>query len=241
MIRLDKYLADMQAGTRSEVKQMIRKGRVWVNQQPEKSPDRKINPETDQVALDQKTVAYAAYEYYLFNKPSGCVSATEDNLYPTVLDYIETKKRKDLFPVGRLDLDTEGLLLITNDGGLAHELLSPAHHIPKTYYAKIDGIITEKEQQLFSQGMDIGEKKPTQPALLKILKSDSVSEVEITICEGKYHQIKRMFLQCSKPVLYLKRISMGNLTLDDKLLPGEYRSLTEPELTYLKNRRESSE
>lgn len=236
LIRLDKYLADMQIGTRSEVKKLIRAGKVQVGGHICKNADEKFDPEQTEVMVDHILVGYAAYEYFMLNKPKGCVSATEDKHYPTVLDYISQHKRKDLFPVGRLDLDTEGLLLITNDGALAHELLSPAKHIPKTYEAKIDGIVTQADVELFAQGMDIGEKKFTKPAELVILKANVISHVQITIYEGKFHQIKRMFEAIDKPVLELKRISMGALALDEQLEPGEYRSLTEEEIEYLRQR-----
>ena len=236
LIRLDKYLADMQIGTRSEVKKLIRAGKVQVGGHVCKNADEKFDPEQTEVMVDHVLVGYAAYEYFMLNKPKGCVSATEDNRYPTVLDYISQHKRKDLFPVGRLDLDTEGLLLITNDGALAHELLSPAKHIPKTYEAKIDGIVTQADAELFAQGMDIGEKKFTKPAKLVILKANVISHVQITIYEGKFHQIKRMFEAIDKPVLELKRISMGALALDEQLEPGEYRPLTEEEIEYLRQR-----
>lgn len=236
LIRLDKYLADMQIGTRSEVKKLIRAGKVQVGGLICKNADEKFDPEQTEVMVEHVLVGYVAYEYFMLNKPKGCVSATEDNRYPTVLDYISQHKRKDLFPVGRLDLDTEGLLLITNDGALAHELLSPAKHIPKTYEAKIDGIVTQADVELFAQGMDIGEKKFTKPAELVILKANVISHVQITIYEGKFHQIKRMFEAIDKPVLELKRISMGKLALDEQLAPGEYRSLTEEEIEYLRQR-----
>lgn len=233
-IRLDKYLADMQVGTRSEVKKLIRAGKVQVDGHVCKNADIKFDPEQAEIMVDHVPVDYAAYEYFMLNKPKGCVSATEDHRYPTVLDYITDHKRKDLFPVGRLDLDTEGLLLITNDGALAHELLSPAKHIPKTYEAKIDGIVAEDDAKQFAQGIDIGEKKLTKPAELVILKANVISHVRITICEGKYHQIKRMFEAIGKPVLELKRISMGSLTLDEQLEPGEYRPLTDGEIDDLR-------
>ena len=236
LIRLDKYLADMQIGTRSEVKKLIRAGKVQVGGHICKNADEKFDPEQTEVMVEHVLVGYVAYEYFMLNKPKGCVSATEDKRYPTVLDYISQHKRKDLFPVGRLDLDTEGLLLITNDGALAHELLSPAKHIPKTYEAKIDGIVTQADVELFAQGMDIGEKKFTKPAELVILKANVISHVQITIYEGKFHQIKRMFEAIDKPVLELKRISMGKLALDEQLAPGEYRSLTEEEIEYLRQR-----
>lgn len=228
-LRIDKYLADMGIGTRSEVKQYIRKKQVMVNGIVPK-PEQKVNPETDCITFQGQEVCYVETEYFMLNKPQGCVSATEDNRHQTVLDYIKSSSRKDLFPVGRLDIDTEGLLLITNDGKLAHELLSPKKHVSKTYYAKIEGRVTAEDGEKFSQGVDIGEKSLTKPAKLHILKSDDVSEIELTITEGKFHQVKRMFEAVGKKVIYLKRISMGNLVLDKNLKPGEYRKLTEEEL-----------
>ena len=232
-IRLDKYLADMQFGTRSEVKKLIRTGKVQLDGKTCKSPEQKLDPEQAQVMVEHRLVQYASYEYFMLNKPKGCVSATEDHRYPTVLDYITDHLRGDLFPVGRLDLDTEGLLLITNDGALAHELLSPAKHIAKTYEAVIDGIVTEEDVKAFAQGINIGEKKPTKPAELVVLKSNVI---RITIYEGKFHQIKRMFEAVGKQVLELKRLSMGALKLDESLQPGEYRALTDDEITYLRER-----
>jgi 16S rRNA pseudouridine516 synthase len=173
-------------------------------------------------------------EYYLFYKPAGCVTATEDHMHKTVMDYLTDTVRSDLFPVGRLDIDTEGLLLITNDGALAHDLLSPAKHVEKTYYAVIDGVVTEKDVNSFENGVDIGEEKLTKPGKLRILKSEPESEIELTITEGRFHQVKRMFETVGKKVLYLKRISMGPLQLTDDLKPGEYRPLTEEEITALK-------
>ena len=236
LMRLDKFLADMQVGTRSEVKKLIRAGKVQVDGNTCTKPEEKFDPDQTTVAVDHVPVEYAPYEYFMLNKPKGCVSATEDSRYPTVLDYITEHLRKDLFPVGRLDLDTEGLLLITNDGALAHELLSPAKHIAKTYEADIDGLVTQEDVRLFAQGMDIGEKKLTKPAELVIKKANVISQVQITIYEGKYHQIKRMFEAVGKPVLTLKRIAMGTLLLDESLEPGEYRALTEAEIDYLRQR-----
>lgn len=235
-MRLDKFLAEMQVGTRSEVKKLIRAGKVQLDGKTCKSPEQKFDPEQVQVTADHRLIRYASYEYFMLNKPKGCVSATEDNRYPTVLDYITDHLRADLFPVGRLDLDTEGLLLITNDGALAHELLSPAKHIPKTYEAVIDGMVTDDDVKAFAEGIDIGEKKPTKPAELVILKSNVISQIRVTIYEGKFHQIKRMFEAVGKPVLELKRLAMGALTLDETLQPGEYRPLTAAEIDYLRQR-----
>lgn len=232
-MRLDKYLAEMGAGTRSEVKKLIRAGRVTINGAVAEKPEQKLDPEADTVCLDGEALLYAAYEYYLFHKPAGCVSATEDKIHKTVMDYLTDTLRDDLFPVGRLDIDTEGLLLITNDGALAHELLSPAHHVPKTYYARVAGRVTEEDVRLFQEGVDIGEEKLTKPAELVILTSGEESEIRLTITEGKFHQVKRMFQAVGKEVVYLKRLSMGPLTLPETLLPGEYRALTQEELKLL--------
>lgn len=232
-MRLDKYLAEMGAGTRSEVKKLVRAGRVTINGAVAEKPEQKVDLETDTVCLDGEALLYVAYEYYLFHKPAGCVSATEDKIHKTVMDYLTDTLRDDLFPVGRLDIETEGLLLITNDGTLAHELLSPAHHVKKTYYARVAGRVTEEDARLFQQGVDIGEEKLTKPAELVILTSGEESEIELTITEGKFHQVKRMFQAVGKEVVYLKRLSMGPLTLPETLLPGEYRALTQEELMLL--------
>lgn len=232
-IRLDKYLADMGKGTRSEVKKAISKGLVRVNNEIVKKPETKLDTDSDNVLFDGVLVGYAQYEYYMLDKPAGVISATEDKREKTVIDLITEKKRKDLFPVGRLDRDTEGLLLISNDGELAHRLLSPSKHVDKVYYAKIDGKVTIEDVEAFQQGVDIGEEKLTRPAKLRILKSGTQSEIELTICEGKFHQVKRMFQAVGKEVVYLKRLQMGTLILDESLKPGEYRELTEQEIADL--------
>lgn len=237
MMRLDKYLADMGEGTRQEVKKYIRRGSVTVNGELVRSPERKVD-ERDQVCLDGREVSYAAEEYFMLNKPAGVVSATEDKRDRTVLDLIREKKRKDLIPVGRLDKDTEGLLLITNDGALSHRLLSPRHHVDKTYYVEVQGYVTEETRAAFQRGVNIGteeESLVTMPARLEILEAgQSLSRVRLTIREGKFHQVKRMFLSQGMEVSYLKRESMGSLRLDDSLAPGEYRPLTEHEIKRLK-------
>ena len=231
-LRLDKYLADMKIGTRSEVKKMIGKGLICVNGNIVKKPEVKIDTDTDTVLCQNQRVSYAQYEYFMLNKPAGVVSATEDKRQETVLDLIDCK-RKDLFPVGRLDKDTEGLLLITNDGALAHRLLAPGKHVDKVYYAKIDGEVTKEDAAAFREGVDIGDDKKTLPGELKILKSGPASEIELTIHEGRFHQVKRMFLAVGKEVTFLKRLSMGSLVLDADLEPGEYRELTKEEIEKL--------
>lgn len=233
MIRLDKYLADMSIGTRQEVKKYIRQGRVKINEDIIKKPEYKIREDEDKVTFDDAPVAYETLEYYMLNKPAGVISATEDKKDKTVLDLIKEKKRKDLFPVGRLDKDTEGLLLITNDGALAHRLLSPKKHVDKCYYAKISGGVTEDDVRVFKERINIGtqeEPEWTMPAELKILEKGTVSHIRLTIREGKFHQVKRMFLAVGKEVVYLKRERMGALVLDEELAPGEYRKLTDSEL-----------
>lgn len=232
-IRLDKYLADMGCGTRSEVKQAVKKGAVSVNDVPVKRPEEKVDTEADRVVFQGKTVSYLKYEYFMLNKPAGVVSATEDRRDRTVIDLIGDKQRKDLFPVGRLDKDTEGLLLITNDGETAHRLLSPRKHVDKVYYARVKGNVTEEDVRLFAQGIDIGDEKPALPAELVILKSGEVSEIELTVREGRFHQVKRMFAAVGKEVVYLKRLRMGTLVLDRNLKPGEYRKLTKEEMDRL--------
>ena len=233
-MRLDKFLTEMGLGTRSEVKKLLKTKQITVNGEIVTKPETKVAPENDQISYKGEPVTYCEYEYYLVYKPAGCVTATEDQLHKTVMDYLTDTVRSDLFPVGRLDIDTEGLLLITNDGALAHDLLSPAKHVEKTYYAVIDGVVTEKDVNSFENGVDIGEEKLTKPGKLRILKSEPESEIELTITEGRFHQVKRMFEAVGKKVLYLKRISMGPLQLTDDLKPGEYRPLTEEEITALK-------
>ncbi len=233
-IRLDKFLAEMGLGTRTEVKKLLKTKQITVNGTVTIKPETKIDENKDVVCYKNEQICYQALEYYLLHKPAGCVTATEDAMHKTVMDYLTDTARSDLFPVGRLDIDTEGLLLITNDGALAHELLSPAKHVEKTYYARIEGKVTEEDVALFEKGVDIGEEKLTKPGRLKILKSDAISEIELTITEGKFHQVKRMFEAVDKKVIYLKRISMGNLKLPEDLKAGEYRALTEAELEALR-------
>lgn len=235
-IRLDKFLTEVGIGTRSEVKKYIRQGLITVDSAPAQKPEQKIDEKTAKVCFRGNEIVYAAYEYYLFYKPAGCVSATEDRLHKTVMDYLTDTVRKDLFPVGRLDLDTEGLLLITNDGALAHDLLSPSKHVEKTYYAKVKGRVMEDDVNRFKKGVDIGEEKPTKPAKLVIVSEGDISEIRLTITEGRFHQVKRMFEAVGKEVVYLKRLSMGSLVLPDDLAPGDYRSLTTQELEALRRK-----
>lgn len=238
-MRLDKFLVEMDIGSRSQVKQYIKKGMVSVNGTTVSSADMKINEDSDIVKYNGRQLCYSKYRYFLLNKPAGYVSATKDNVHKTVIDILKNENTKDLFPVGRLDIDTEGLLLITNDGQLAHHLLSPSHHIPKTYYADIDGYVDSKTIDLFEHGVDIGDDTPTLPAILKILDADHASEksrIELTITEGRFHQVKRMFQAVGMSVTFLRRISMGCLHIDDNLPTGSYRPLTEDEVSVLSSR-----
>lgn len=238
-MRLDKFLADAGLGTRSQVKTIIRKGTITVNGVPAKKPEQSVNPETDQICDGSRELTAVKTVYYMLNKPAGYVSSTEKHDRPSVLSLLKDEAGqsvpgKGLFPAGRLDKDTEGLLLITNDGALAHDLLSPRKHVEKTYFARVKGPMTEAVAEAFDRGLDIGEKRPTLPAKLIIVESGAeVSQVTVTIREGKFHQIKRMFEKVGSEVLYLKRISFGSLTLDETLAPGTFRPLTEEEIRQL--------
>lgn len=231
MMRLDKFLCETGFGTRSQVKEMLKKGQVTVNGVAAKKPDQKIDEHKDRITCQGKTASYEKYVYYMLHKPAGVVSATEDKREKTVLDLLKSEDRRDgIFPVGRLDKDTEGFLLLTDDGDLAHRLLSPRKHVDKTYYAKIAGSVTEAHIERFSEGLDIGDEKKTLPAMLEILASKTeTSEIRITIHEGRFHQVKRMFEAVGCKVTYLKRLSMGAVALDETLAPGDYRPLNEKE------------
>lgn len=234
-MRLDKLLSHSGFGTRKEVKDLIKKGYVTVNGEVVKKDKNHVDPNIDEVQVDGETIYYEEKVYYMLNKPAGYVSATEDNVYPTVVELIDDYYRQDIFPVGRLDVDTEGLLLLTNDGILAHQLLSPKKHCPKIYYAKIKGVVNERDVQAFLDGITIDDYK-CQSAQLHILSTtDTTSEIEVTIYEGKFHQVKKMFIACGKEVTYLKRIQMKDLKLDKNLKLGEYRRLTIEELDRLKD------
>ena len=238
MIRLDKFLSEMSGWTRSEVKKIVRTGSVTVDGNEVKKPETKIDEKLSIVSVDGRQIKYNKYEYYMLNKPKGFVSATTDREYKTVVDIISSSEKKDLFPVGRLDIDTEGLLLITNDGELAHRLLAPKNHVEKTYYVEVSGILDDVDVYAVEKGLDIGEEKNTIPAKMEILKTDiqnNISSCYLTIHEGKFHQVKRMMKKLGKTVTYLKRVSMGSLILDSKLKKGNYRKLTEQEIIELKN------
>jgi 16S rRNA pseudouridine516 synthase len=236
--RIDKYLADAGVGTRSQIKDYIKKGFVTLNEVPVKKPDIKVDSSIDQVAFRGEVIQIEEYEYYILNKPKGYVSATKDNTAPTVLSLIDSR-RKDLFPVGRLDKDTEGLLLITNDGELSHRLLSPKHHVDKIYYAVVEGCVDDRDIQKFKEGLLIGDEDfgTALPADLSIVQdydvAQNLSYVNVTIQEGKFHQVKRMFQAVGKKVIYLKRISFGGLSLPADLELGKSRPLSREELSLL--------
>ena len=229
-MRLDKLLSDRGYGTRKEIKKLLSKQGVQIGDVTIKDPGYQVQPE-DVVVFNGEVVSTERFSYYLFHKPAGCVCANEDHVHPTIFSYVPNPKNT-LFSVGRLDLDTEGLLLITNDGQLAHALLSPRRHVDKVYYAKLSGAITDDDIRLFAEGVDIGDEKLCMPALLE-RANDNGDEIRITIKEGRFHQVKRMFEAVGKEVLYLKRESMGPFTLDEQLPAGSYRTLTEEELSYL--------
>lgn len=235
-MRLDKYLADAGIGTRTEVKQMIRKGQIVVNGEVVKKAEQKVTLGMDCVEVAGKEISYQKDKYIMLHKPAGVISATEDSREQTVLTLLPKELQKDIFPVGRLDKDTEGLLLLTNDGDLAHQLLSPKKHVDKIYYARVQGMVTKDDQDAFAKGVDIGDDKMTMPAKLEILKSEEESEILLTIQEGRFHQVKRMFEAVGKKVVYLKRMSMGSLVLDENLPLGGYRLLTEEEIKALKRK-----
>lgn len=235
-MRLDKFLANMGVGTRSEVKNFIRWHKVLVNGCPPKGPEQKIDEKKDVVLFEGRKIGYQKNHYLMLHKPAGVVTATEDSREKTVLDLIEHPLKKQLFPVGRLDKDTEGLLILTNDGAMAHRLLSPKKHVSKVYYAKIEGVVTSEDVQAFKNGVKIDDTFTAMPADLMIIKEGEISEIKVKIYEGKFHQVKRMFEAVEKKVIYLKRLSMGGLQIDEKLNLGEYRELTDEEIILLQNK-----
>lgn len=232
-MRLDKLLSHTGFGSRKEVKPLLKSGAVVVNGMIQKDSKTQVNPDKDQITVHGTPVVYQEFVYFMLHKPQNVVSATEDNVSETVIDLLAQEDTlTDPFPVGRLDKDTEGLLIITNDGTLAHNLLSPKKHIDKTYYAKIDGDVTAADVEA-APGIELDDGYTCKPARLEII---TPNEIKVTIQEGKFHQVKRMFAARGKSVSYLKRISMGNLQLDESLALGEYRPLTEAELAILQNK-----
>ena len=235
-MRIDKYLCDCGVGTRKEVKEIIKNGRVRVNDKHIKTSSEHIDENAANVYLDEKKLTYVRFIYLMLNKPMGVVSATYDKKLQTVIDLVDEKYLHfDLFPVGRLDIDTTGLLILTNDGEMAHRLTSPKHHADKTYYATIEGVVDEEDIQIFYDGVRIHDGYICKSAKLEIIKSDDISEILLTIQEGKFHQVKRMFEAVGKKVLTLKRVSMGDVELDENLALGEMRELTAREIEILKS------
>ena len=235
-MRLDKYLVACAVGSRTEVKSFLKAGRVTVNGKKEKSAKLQINEETDEICFDGQKLEYEEFVYYMMNKPQGVISATEDPKHKTVLDLMgDYARAKEVFPVGRLDIDTHGLLLLTNDGQLTHALLSPKRHVDKIYLARVDGIMTQEDVETFAQGIPLKDFT-CQPAILELVSLDrekNQSLVRVTIAEGKFHQVKRMVAYCGKEVVDLQRLTMGTLTLDENLKRGEWRRLTTEELESL--------
>lgn len=233
-LRLDKILSHMGWGTRNEIRKIMKKGAVTVDGEVVKDPSVKVNPDQRHIKVSGESINYREYVYLMLNKPGGVISATEDKNEMTVIDLLEPDYLSfSLFPVGRLDKDTEGLLILTNDGKMGHFLTTPKKKVPKRYYALVKGEVTEADKVAFSKGVVLDDGYQTLPAGLTIIKSDSTSEIEIEIYEGKYHQVKRMFAARDKEVLFLKRLSMGKLQLDEALEPGRYRELNEEEIILL--------
>ena len=236
-MRLDKFLSNQGIGSRKDVKKLIQKGTIYVNEHQIRQIDMKIDPINDDISYEGKKIQYQTVVYLMLNKPKDCITATEDKRHKVVMDYIDHPLKNKLFPVGRLDIDTTGLLIITNDGPLAHDLLSPKKHVDKTYHATLDRAIDEKIIGLFNRGIELDDGYITQPAKLKKIQSAEVEHrVEVTIQEGKFHQIKRMFEVYNIQVLELKRIKMGDLKLDEGLLEGEFRALTQDEIIQLNHK-----
>ncbi|MGX7104192.1 pseudouridine synthase [Globicatella sanguinis] len=237
-MRLDKLLAHTGYGTRKEVKQIITNGWVDINGQTVKKVGFQVDIENDVVTVDGQVVQYQKYHYYIMNKPEGIISATEDHYHETVIDWLGPDyAHLDLFPVGRLDIDTTGLLLLTNNGQLAHQLLSPKREVPKRYFAVVSGIVEEKDIDKFAKGLDLGDfvTQPSQLTILNVDEAKNQSRIEVVIHEGKFHQVKRMCEKINCEVIQLQRLSMGPLSLPDDLPIGEYRPLNEDEWTLLED------
>ncbi|MBQ5152105.1 pseudouridine synthase [Macrococcoides caseolyticum] len=233
-MRLDKFLGNHGFGTRKEVKLLVKRGAVKVNDVVVKKADIKIVPENDTVTVYDEVVMYEPFVYIMLNKPAGYISSTKDYKDETVLELIEGFEHYDLHPVGRLDKDTEGLLILTNDGQFSHNVLSPRKHVNKTYFARVDGYVTDDTVELFKTGITLDDGYKAMPAELQIISAGEISEIELVIQEGKFHQVKRMFKAVDMTVIYLKRIKMGGLPLDESLTPGAYRKLTLEEINFVK-------
>ena len=244
-MRLDKLVAELTGMTRSQARDVIVKGRVCVNGEVKKTTAEQVKEESDVLTLDGKELTFQKFVYYMLNKPAGTVSATQDKDAKTVVSLLsaEDKKRRNLFPVGRLDKDTEGLLLLTDDGMLSHQLISPKKHADKLYFARLAREITEEDIAVFASGMKVDEELTAMPAVLRRLSDTELAAflpeggvaAAVTLQEGKFHQVKRMFAATGNEVLYLKRMAMGGVRLDETLAPGAYRALTEEELKTLRD------
>ena len=238
--RLDKIIASTGKWSRKEVKTLIRQCAVLVDGIPARSPEDKVDAEASEIIVKGEPITYRRYTWVMLNKPAGYLSATEDGRGATVLDLLpKDLQRQNLFPVGRLDKDTEGLLLLTNEGGLAHDILSPKRHVDKVYYARVEGRLTEEDCQAFAAGITLSDGLVCQSAGLEILSAGEISEAHVTLREGKFHQVKRMLAQRGKPVTYLQRLSMGALTLDGTLTCGQWRELTREEVEGLRGGKEN--
>ena len=234
-MRLDKLLSNMGYGSRKEIKVLVKSKSVEINGIVAKDVSMHVDNEKDEILVSGEKVIYTEFIYLMMNKPPGVISATEDKKDQTVIDLLDPiDQHFQPFPVGRLDKDTEGLLLITNDGQLTHQLLSPKKHVPKLYFAEIEGMVTEEDILAFNEGVILEDGYLTKPGNLTVLRSGDTSVIELDITEGKFHQVKRMFEAVGKRVTYLKRLKMGSLELDSTLKLGQYRPLTESELEILK-------
>ena len=231
IVRVDKILSELGFGSRQEIKKHVKAGKIRINDNIVKKPEEKLNSEVDKLFFEGKEVEVEEFETFILYKPAGYVCATKDNVHKTVMELIDSK-RKNIVPVGRLDLDTEGILILTNDGDLNHRLVSPSSHVDKTYYAIFEGRLNENAVEMTKNGLDIGEGEVSKPAKLEIISSN---EIILTIHEGKFHQVKRMVKALGGEVTYLKRVAFGGLRLDDlKLKKGESRKITDIEMEMLK-------
>ncbi len=228
LMRLDKFLADQGVASRKELRNIIRQGRVGVDGKAVTKPETKIYSDVNRVSLDGDIISYSKYRYFMIDKPCGVVTATEDKNQKTVLDLLSPEMRRmDLFPVGRLDKDTSGLLLLTNDGDFAHRVISPKFSVQKRYYAEVEGEPTEADEKAFKNGIELRDGLKCRPAELVRLGEN---RCEVVLTEGKYHQVRRMLASCGKPVTVLRRLSIGALKLDENLEEGGYRELDENDL-----------
>jgi 16S rRNA pseudouridine516 synthase len=229
--RIDKIVNDLGYGSRTKIREMIKNGQVVVDKEIIFDPKKHVDPFNTKIYINGIEHEYKEYCYYMMNKPNGYISATFDDKQRTIMDLLpQNLKNLNLFPVGRLDIDTEGLLILTNNGQLAHRILSPKSHVPKKYYAKIEGCVDDRHVNIFRDGVVLEDGYKTMSSELNVLENSNISQVEITIYEGKFHQIKRMFLSVEKKVIFLKRLKMGGLSLDENLAPGDYKEIFENDI-----------